>query len=876
MTIRAVVLGCLLALLISVATYFNDWVIGQTQLIGNHLPISVFGVAVLVLLGVNPLLGRLRSRLPLRAAELGVIVALGLAACGWPGSNFFRGFTTITAYPAHWLKTKANWQSANVMSYVPGGSAEFAQGHIQDWKRLGAELDRGRTLGPSTPAGRLWSLLPPSAQRSFAEGEQKGFDASRTADLTSALNGLLAEPGLYDQAAFGGVALPDRVRTLVDTPAKNLAPHELVRRNRWLLVAAFPGVFLPPPSGQGVVFDGGRADPFALDTLVQGRSKNQQLRVTELPWAKWWPTIRLWWGSALLLSFAALCMALVVHPQWYKRELLPYPVPRFVEEAAARKEGARLPDVARNKLFWIGFSCMVVWHLVNGLNAWFPEVPEIPRKFDFWAFAAVFRNAVRVWGSYGYFGPTVYASVVAFAFFLSSSVSFSLGIAEVLYMAFGAMLISYGIQMESGNNDCTGSHLMRFGSFAAVAVMIAYTGRRYYSNVISSAFGRARSPETPAYATWAARLGVVAVALTIGLLRTAGVGWGFAAAFVTLELVIFLVMSRMVAETGTFFMQASWPPVGILTAMLGFGAIGPTTYIALSVGTAILFIDSRELLMPYLVNGLKLVDRSDGPTPARLAPWIAAVIVVGLGVAGATTLYLQYNHGATQVGNTFGTDSLPLIAFDGLAQRIAAANADGTLGAATAVEGFGRLAAIKPDHNAPTWALLGLGLGFGAAVARLRWSWWPLHPIAFLVWGTYPIACFGPSFLLGWVIKAAVVGTTGARGYHQVKPLMVGVIAGELLSGLFWMLVGASYDLRRARRPSRIRSFRGRPVALCHLCHGTNRCTAAWLRAREAGCFSPCCGRATCSDEPTTRCRSRQAGVRTGAHPPMTRSSMAP
>ena len=811
MTIRAVVLGCLLALLISVATYFNDWVIGQTQLIGNHLPISVFGVAVLVLLGVNPLLGTLRQRLPLRAAELGVIIALGLAACGWPGSNFFRGFTTITAYPAHWLKTKANWQSANVMSYVPGGSAEFAQGHIQDWKRLGAELDRGRTLGPSTPAGRLWSLLPPSAQRSFAEGEQKGFDASRTADLTSALNGLLAEPGLYDQAAFGGVALPDRVRTLVDTPARNLAPHELVRRNRWLLVAAFPGVFLPPPSGQGVVFDGGRADPFALDTLVQGRSKNQQLRVTELPWAKWWPTIRLWWGSALLLSFAALCMALVVHPQWYKRELLPYPVPRFVEEAAARKEGARLPDVARNKLFWIGFFCLVVWHLVNGLNAWFPEVPEIPRKFDFWAFAAVFRNAVRVWGSYGYFGPTVYASVVAFAFFLSSSVSFSLGIAEVLYMAFGAMLISYGIQMET--------RLQRLHRLAPDALRQLCCGRRmialHGSSLLRQRDRRAPSaepvhPRRLRYATWAARLGVVAVALTIGLLRTAGVGWGFAAAFVALELVIFLVMSRMVAETGTFFMQASWPPVGILTAMLGFGAIGPTTYIALSVGTAILFIDSRELLMPYLVNGLKLVDRSDGPTPARLAPWIAAVIVVGLGVAGATTLYLQYNHGATQVGNNFRHRCAP----PDRVRRPRAAHCRRPTPMARSARrppsrGSGSLAAIKPDHNAPTWALLGLGLGFGAAVARLRWSWWPLHPIAFLVWGTYPIAMFGPSFLLGWLIKAAVVGTTGARGYHQVKPLMVGVIAGELLSGLFWMLVGASYYFATGKAPVAYSIFPG-------------------------------------------------------------------
>ena len=60
---------------------------------------------------------------------------------------------------------------------------------------------------------------------------------------------------------------------------------------------------------------------------------------------------------------------------------------------------------------------------------------------------------------------------------------------------------------------------------------------------------------------------------------------------------------------------------------------------------------------------------------------------------------------------------------------------------------------------------------------------------------------FGPSFLLGWMIKSAVVNTTGARGYHQVKPLMVGVFAGELTCGLVWMLVGALYYFNTGKTP---------------------------------------------------------------------------
>lgn len=793
MTIRAVLIGLLLALLVSGATYFNDWVIGQTQLIGNHLPISVFGIAVLLLFCINPLLRTAGKRAPLRAAEIGVIVALGLAVCGWPGSNFFRGFTTVTAYPAHWLKTKANWKSSHVMSYVPGASAEFGQGHIRNWDALAKLLDSGRHAKASTPAGHLWNLLEPQAQRSFEEGIAKGIDGSREPELTVALNGLLHRRELLAPGIFDVDELPSRVRELASRPSESLTDDQVVERNRWLLADGFPRIFLPPPAGGGVVFDRGRADPFALDTLVQGRSKDQRLSLGQLPWSKWWPTIRLWWGSALALAFAALCMALVVYPQWSKRELLPFPVARFLEEASTRDEGAWLPKVAQNRLFWFGFFSLVALHLLNGCHAWFPELPEIPRSYDFWSMSQIFDNAVKVSGSYGYFGPTFYASVIAFAFFLSGSVSLSLGIAEILYMAFVGTLLAYGVQIESGYADGSGSMLMRFGSFLAVAGAIIYTGRRYYLNVAASAVGRPAAKETPRYAIWAARLGAVSVIVTIGLLRSAGIGWGYATIFVGLELILFLVMARIVAETGLFFMQHWWAPVGVMTALLGFDAIGPATYVALAVASVILFIDSRELFMPFFINALKIVDRKDGPTPARIAPWMAVVVVGGLVVAGGATLLLQYNHGATQVGNTFATESLPLMAFDWFSQRMANAAAEGSLATATGLSGWARFAAIDPDPGALSWALVGLGLGVGAAVARLRWSWWPLHPIAFLVWGTYPIAMFGPSFLLGWMVKSAVVATGGARGYHQVKPLMVGVIAGELLSGLFWMLVGATY-----------------------------------------------------------------------------------
>ena len=808
MSFRALALGLLLALFISVATYFNDWIIGQTQLIGNFLPISVFGLAAFVLLVVNPALRAFGERAPLRGGEVALITALGLVACGWPGSNFYRTFTHVAALPSHWLKTKANWQSANVMSYVPGASAELGQGHVRDWKAFARALGDAEAKGQVALAA-VWSALGPEAQRAFREAARAGADAVKVSDLVPALNEALRKPELYRPEAFRGLEKPPELEEILARPAKSLAAHEVTLRNRLLLVAAAPAMVLPPPEGQGVLFDGGRADPFAVDTLLQGRAESKRLGISELPWSKWWPTLKLWVGAALAFAMASLCMALIVHPQWSKRELLPYPIARFIEEAAERKPGSLLPEIARSKLFWLGAGALAFLHLVNGLHAWFDWVPEIPRNYDFWPLQTLFPNAVRVWGQWGYFGPTFYVSVIAFSFFMSTSVSFSLGMAQILYMAFGAFLLTHGIQLEASGIEGKASNLLRFGGYLAVALVIAYTGRRYYANVVKSAFGAAREKDTPGYATWAARGFMLSVVLAVAIVKSAGLSWWVAAGFVALELVLILVMTRIVTETGSFFMQASWTPVGVLTALFGFEAIGPTTYIVLCIATVMLFIDSRELLMPYVANALKLGDRHDGAPPRRLWPWFGGVIVAGAALAGAVTLYLQYNHSLTQKGNDWATNYLPTFAFDALAQAVSKASAEGTLSSATALSGFASLGAFRPEPAAFTWVFSGLGFALVAAVARLRLPWWPLHPVAFLVWGTYPIVMFGPSFLIGWLVKAAVIGTTGAKGYHTFRPLMVGVIAGELLMGLIWMIVGVVYYFAAGKAPVMYNIFPG-------------------------------------------------------------------
>ncbi|MCY2928620.1 MAG: hypothetical protein NTV86_03840 [Planctomycetota bacterium] len=57
------------------------------------------------------------------------------------------------------------------------------------------------------------------------------------------------------------------------------------------------------------------------------------------------------------------------------------------------------------------------------------------------------------------------------------------------------------------------------------------------------------------------------------------------------------------------------------------------------------------------------------------------------------------------------------------------------------------------------------------------------------------------SFLLGWLAKIAATHLGGHTVYEKVKPLMIGLIAGEILAATIPMIVGALYYLFTGRTP---------------------------------------------------------------------------
>lgn len=963
MTIRAVILGLLLGIAVSALTYFNDAVIRQTMLIGNLFPVGVFGALVLLLLVVNPLL---RGR-ALRTGEIGVLTAIGLAACGWPGANYFRLFTGITARPAQLARDNASWRQAHVLSYLPGGWAEIAEGQVVDWVGLAGELVKGREATADAARRDLWQRMPEDARAIAVKGVERGrLESYESQRLLMVLNELIDSGELYKEPARAGVdlgaegaRLEARARELeearqrrlaavgplmqqrdeqrakvqsersklqeelaglqkraeeqraalaalrqaedqltqrleqarsaafrlgreaegdtreglaggaaaeqekvaqeleeraaeikrrkveaeaalqatnkgltalgeelaeLDYPANRLSDRAKLQKlwsdhyefelgrlrrqgSRQVLMAMFPQHILAAPVGGGWLVSGGEADPFAVG-LLGGWDGELMLRPTDLPWGIWWPTLRLWGTLALLMGLAAVCLALVVHPQWSRRELLPYPIARFVQEIGERQAGQLLPEVAHSKLFWLAFVVVLSLHTINGLWTWFPNSIQVPLAYDFYPLRKLFPEGSKAAMAWASFYPQIFFSVIGFAFFLRTEMSLSLGVIGLFYMGLASIVFRQGVPLLQDNwlqpNNFT---MVLFGAWLGGFLIVLYIGRRYYSSVAASAMGLPRQAEVPAYSVWAAR-GLILCGLgAIWVLSLHGLDWVLSVLVVGLILMLFLVISRINAETGAFFIQPGWMPVAVFTAVFGDQALGPTAYLLLALVGVVMVTDPREALMPYLTNGLQMADQTDTP-PRRVAPWLMAMVVVGFMVALVVTLSIQYNRGLN-LSDDWAVKSVPSNAPDNASRVINDLSARDQLGTSVSVSGLKRFAVMKPDGVALAWMGLGVGLVLATALARLRLSWWPLHPVIFMVFGTMSSMRFSSSFLIGWAIKAGVVRLGGSKSYRAVRPLMVGMIAGEVVAALLWIGVGAIYYWITGLEPKQYAIFPG-------------------------------------------------------------------
>ena len=111
-------------------------------------------------------------------------------------------------------------------------------------------------------------------------------------------------------------------------------------------------------------------------------------------------------------------------------------------------------------------------------------------------------------------------------------------------------------------------------------------------------------------------------------------------------------------------------------------------------------------------------------------------LLVAFAVALPVTLYLQYDMGANKVSDGW-TRGVPRFAGDATVNIVQQLRLRGSLEEARSVSGWQRFGRLSPNRDCVMAFGIAMGLVLLFTMGRLRFPRWPIHPVIFIVLGTF-------------------------------------------------------------------------------------------------------------------------------------------
>ncbi|BCM92675.1 hypothetical protein IAD21_04557 [Abditibacteriota bacterium] len=492
-----------------------------------------------------------------------------------------------------------------------------------------------------------------------------------------------------------------------------------------------------------------------------------------IPWHAWIVPMMVWVSVVFAGLIMTGCLSVILRAQWSDNEALAFPLLRLPLEMTEDSNTPQTIPFWRNPLMWIGFGIAAGIQLVNGLNLYFPDVPAIPMSIEA---GPLFSEAP--WNQMGYTMFQVFPLAVGLSFLLTTEISFS------LWFFFWFFKFQYIVAYLIGYSPTTLPSVMpistkvfngyqEVGAYIAIAAVTLWTGREHIGHIVRRAFGRAKAKERER------NEGLSYPVAFWGLLGSFAflVGWGTLSGAHPLVamwywgsyLVISLVLSRVLADSGLLFVSKIHDPLTVWRQTFGSG---PGTMIGGNHSAASAFLsatgDMRSCLMPSWITSLKLI--SDRKLPARpLFLLFCGVTLLTLVLAATTHIRISYESGALSMVAPYTARSAPP-------------------GLASAASLFSRGEPIQGGQVA-LWTMVGILMVLGMTSMRARFPWFPFHPTGYVMAQSWAMHNLWLSVFIGWAAKALVTRFGGNDSYRRITPLFLGLALGDVFMMLFWLVI---------------------------------------------------------------------------------------
>ncbi|RKY04297.1 hypothetical protein DRP77_04250 [Candidatus Poribacteria bacterium] len=483
---------------------------------------------------------------------------------------------------------------------------------------------------------------------------------------------------------------------------------------------------------------------------------------TEIPWRAWARPLAVWGVFLLALYIVMIAFSVILRRQWMERERLVYPLAQLPIEMAERGEGSVLSPIYKNGLLWVGFAIAFILSSLNGLHHYFPVVPRLQLV----RYIPVFRHSHTLIFRLSF-------PMLGFFYLVHLDVAFSLWFFNILSLLARGFMTYFGIRITEnlgiyGARSPLFAHL-GMGAITVLVVAGFWNGRRHLKDVARKAVLGARdvddSDEIMSYraAFWSLILGLGFMGVWLHL---SGMPAWAVPIFLFAVFVIFIGLTRIVAESGMAEAVASTIGSSFVVSSFGSRALGPEGLVSMGL-TYVWSADVRTFVMASCTNGLKVID--DRRIRKRPVFWaVMASIVITSVTAIWMIMKLAYERGGLN-GNPW---------FFG--------------GGAKAPYNYVASKLLSPEGpNWTGWYIKGAGaLIMGMLmILRARFLWWPFHPIGFAIGPIWIMDQIWFTCFLAWMIKLALVRWGGLKVYRSARPIFLGLILGQFVCNGVWILI---------------------------------------------------------------------------------------
>jgi len=497
---------------------------------------------------------------------------------------------------------------------------------------------------------------------------------------------------------------------------------------------------------------------------------------SSVPWAEWALPLAAWSSFIICLYLANACFLVLLQKQWIQHERLTFPLAQIPLQAVGETSGgdgfARLPT---NRVFWAGLIVAAAIGFLSELSQRMPSVPRMPMQITLIA-----NQPVGPVAALGQVELWLFPWLISLAYMVPKDLLFTVWLLWLVRIGLSALTIAYGGEPMPADqwwsyDGFPAPFSQATGAVVGLAIWALWIARRHLARGLRIAFSRrvGGDQDEPLTYRWAL-IGLVAcTAWMVAFLVLSGCRPMIGLAYIALLLGVYLAYARLQAEAP--FDPFFWWFNDIAAVVVGMRNLLPAEVLTIytlnwaggSLPTKVFSSCTLNTLTSF-----KIADAT-GASPRRLTYLLFGAFVIALGLGMVLTLTASYHYG-----------------------YLTTAAGKGETWTAWAVRDAGSMTfydiTSKADRNigGVMYMAAGAALFVFFGLMRLRFLWWPFHPVGYLLANSLPQRVGVFPFFIAWIVKVLVTRYGGLRLYRATIPLAVGLIMGDVLNSSLWNLIG--------------------------------------------------------------------------------------